>query len=247
MKTSVALEPPHATLIERLADMAGEFFFAGSELRAGLLSGQPGIAHGFGTRAEVRPEGTLVTIKQIHSTRVIDAARLPGPQTEGDALISNRPDVAVGVRTADCFPILLADPVAGVVAAVHAGWRGTAGGIVIAAIEKMQELYQARPEDILAAIGPGIEQCCFEVGPEVAREFAQWDRRLYGATGKEMVDLAAANAQQLVDLGVPRRNIGHAGLCTHHRTDLFFSFRKERERAGRMVSWIGLRANAGSK
>jgi len=153
--------------------------------------------------------------------------------------------LAVGVRTADCFPILLADPVAHVVAAIHAGWRGTAAGIVKTTIERMQELYGTDPNDILAAIGPGIETCCFEVGPEVAREFAHWDHRLYCTTTKERVDLAASNAHQLADLGVPLNNIAHAGLCTADRNDLFFSFRKERDRAGRMVSWIALRPETG--
>jgi YfiH family protein len=222
--------------------MAGEFFFVGSELRAGLLAAYPRIAHGFGTRDGATPEGKLTLIKQIHSTRVVDAATILGQQViEGDALVTNRPGLAVAVKTADCFPILLADPVARVVAAIHAGWRGTAAGIVKTAIERMKELYGSDPRDILAAIGPGIEPCCFEVGPEVAREFAHWDRRLYSTTTTEMVDLAAANAHQLADLGVPRNNIVHAGLCTADRTDLFFSFRKERDRAGRMVSWIALR------
>jgi YfiH family protein len=222
--------------------MSGEFFFAGSELRAGLLAAHPGIAHGFGTRDGASPEGTLTTVKQIHSTRVVDAATILRQEViEGDALVTNRPGLAVAVKTADCFPILLADPVAHVVAAIHAGWRGTAAGIVTSTIERMRELYGSEPRDILAAIGPGIEACCFEVGPEVAREFAHWDRRLSCTTTKEMVDLAAANAHQLADSGVPRNNIAHAGLCTADRTDLFFSFRKERDRAGRMVSWIALR------
>lgn len=224
--------------------MAGEFFFAGSELRAGLLAAHPRIAHGFGTRDGANPEGTLTTLKQIHSSRVVDASSLTGHQmTEGDALITNRTGIAIAVKTADCFPILLADPDANVVAAIHAGWRGTVAGIVKTTIEKMGELYECDPRALLAAIGPGIQQCCFEVGPEVAREFAPWDRKLYCTSRKEMVDLAAANMHQLVDLGVLQNNIAHAGLCTVDRTDLFYSFRKEHDRAGRMVSWIALRAD----
>ena len=224
--------------------MPGEFFFAGKELRAGLLAAQPGIAHGFGTREGANPEGRLVTVRQIHSARVIDAATFPGPNVEGDAIISNRSETAVAVRTADCFPILLADPVARVVAAVHAGWRGTVAGIVAATLERMQEVYAVDPRDVIAAIGPGIGSCCFEVGPEVAREFARWDRRLECTTKKESVDLAAANVYQLAECGVLARNIVHGSLCTVDRPDLFFSFRKERERAGRMVSWIALLGDA---
>lgn len=216
----------------------------GRELRAGLMAGHPGIGHGFGTRKGANPEGRLITIKQIHSARVIDVANLPDANVEGDALISNRPEIAVAVKTADCFPILLADPVARVVAAVHAGWRGTVAGIVGATLERMRKLYGVDPRNVIAAIGPGIGSCCFEVGPEVAREFARWDPRLDCTTRKEMVDLAAANVHQLAEFGVPQQNIASSSLCTPDRPNLFFSFRKERERAGRMVSWIALRGGA---
>jgi len=187
------------------------------------------VVHGFGLRDSAYPAG-ITTVKQIHSSIVLPAKG--ESSREGDALISNQPGVIVGVRTADCVPILLADPRTRAVASIHAGWRGTAANIVGEAVAALAANWQTRPEDLHAAIGPSIGACCYEVGPEVARQF--------GTDGTESVhiDLPRENEKQLLALGV--RNIWKAEECTFCAADRFFSFRRERELAGRMISFIGL-------
>jgi len=140
------------------------------------------------------------------------------------------------VRTADCYPVLLVDLDTRVVAAVHAGWRGTAAGVVSEALQKMNALNQTNAlpptnaDRIWAAIGPGIGACCYEVGEEVARRFGQ------PQAGK--LDLAAANYRQLREAGVPDQNIDVMRRCTFCEADRFHSFRRDKDRAGRMISYI---------
>ena len=181
-----------------------------------------GFPHGFGLRDSEYPAG-IVLAKQIHSNIVLDCAG------EGDALISNTG--IVGIRTADCVPILLADPVTNSVAAVHAGWRGTVADIVGEAVTALAQRWYTRPGDIHAAIGPCIGPCCYEVGPEVARQFG------IEGTEKTHLDLPAENERRLREAGV--RNIWKSGECTFCARERFFSYRREREEAGRMISFIG--------
>jgi hypothetical protein len=164
----------------------------------------------------------------VHSSIVQDATGALGP---GDALISNQPNVVVGVRTADCVPILLADPVTGTVAAVHAWWRGSAAGIASATVRMLSERWNVHPRDLRAAIGPSIGVCCYEVGPEVAFEFA------LDVPKPIHLDLPALNEKQLRNAGVA--DIWVSGECTFCARDRFYSFRREREQAGRMTSFIG--------
>jgi YfiH family protein len=210
-------------------------------LRAELFDDLLWLDYDFGTRLSPLPGWPLATVKQIHSGDVIDACGIPGERGEADALISNEPGLAVGVRTADCLPILLADPENRIVAAVHAGWRGTVRGIAGRTVERMSQTYGTNPDLVRAAIGPGIGKCCFEVGPEVARQFAPWFPELAEAEGKILLDLPEANKRQLQHAGVRPENIAASELCTMERTDLLYSFRKEREAAGRMVSWMAVR------
>ena len=186
-----------------------------------------GLIHGFGLRSSTY-SAEIVTAKQVHSSVVQDAA---GPLGPGDALISNQPAVVVGVRTADCVPILLADPVTGAVAAIHAGWRGSGAGIAAAAVRALSERWNARPGDLRAAIGPSIGVCCYEVGPEVAYQFEM------DVSTPVHLDLPAVNERQLRDVGVV--DIWTSGECTFCAKDRFYSFRREREQAGRMTSFIG--------
>jgi len=216
------------------------------ELSADLLHQIDWLDHGFGTRksslAEASAAWPLATVKQIHSARVIDAAGFTGERGLADALVSRTPALAIGVRTADCLPILMVDTEHRAVAAVHAGWRGTAQRIAERTIERMRELYGTKPDRICAAMGPGIGKCCFEVGPEVAREFSDWDPQLAGTAEKHLLDLVDINHRQLMLAGVLTENISHSDLCTMDRTDILYSFRKEREKAGRMLAWVGIRA-----
>jgi purine-nucleoside/S-methyl-5'-thioadenosine phosphorylase / adenosine deaminase len=222
----------------------------------------------------------VVALRQIHSdiVQVVDSAnesqsgtdsRETAPQ--GDALITREPGVLLVVQTADCVPILLADPKRRAIAAIHSGWRGTVRRIAAKALGRMQMDFGTKPEDVVAALGPGIGQSCYEVGSEVAAEFQaqflnarEWFEgpfdRLADSDNEPNwlpwltmkppghppppprvhLDLIAANRAILEVAGIPARNISSSRLCTACRTDLFFSFRKERT-TGRMMAAIGIR------
>jgi len=209
----------------------------------------------------------LVSLKQIHSDviHLFDAA--PVQPCQGDASATNRPGLLLGVQTADCVPILLVDPKKRAIAAVHAGWRGTLARIVLKAIGKMQMQFKSDPADLLAAIGPSIGGCCYEVGTEVATQFLsqfpeapEWFDEF--RTGDEpnpiqwlnmmppghqpppknvLLDLRKANRAQLLGAGLRAPNIFVSDLCTACRRDLLFSYRKEGPQSGRLMSVIGIR------
>jgi YfiH family protein len=193
------------------------------------------LDHGFGLRDSVLPDG-IRTVKQIHSSIVLDAGE---PASAGDALLSDQPGVRVGVKTADCVPILIVDISTPAVAAIHAGWRGSAENIAAAAVRGMAARWKTRPENLRAAIGPAIGVCCYEVGPEVASQFERW----FPATADRHLDLPAINEAQLRAEGVT--NVWKSGECTFCTAKRFFSFRREREHAGRMLSFIGLQKHFG--
>jgi polyphenol oxidase len=201
--------------------------------RAETLARLGWLTHGFGTRlSENWPASNgLAFAKQIHSDRVL-RVESEGPQGEGDALISNVPGIALTIRTADCLPILMADPKSRAVAAIHAGWRGVVSKIAPKAVQAMTREFGTRPEDLVIAIGPGIGPCCFEVGPEVAVQF--------GLSGRSKVDLAATVCQQLGRNGVESGQISVSELCSYCDSQLFESYRRDREAAGRMVGMIGV-------
>jgi len=200
-------------------------------LQSPILSQLAWIDHGFGTRLAPLSQEGMASLKQIHSAVGL-VANQPGCAGEGDALLTNCPGLRLSVRTADCYPILLADSKNRAVAAVHAGWRGAADEIVVKSIAKMRTQFGTSPADIVAAIGPGIGVCCYEVGAEVAQ--------LFGLEGAGRVDLAAANRCQLIDAGVEEQHIDVLGGCTSCDAARFYSFRREKEQAGRMISYIGL-------
>lgn len=200
-----------------------------TDLKSPILSAVPWAIHSFGTRQPAPIPESVSSVKQIHSNLVL-LAEHPGLPGEGDALITNRPGLAISIRTADCYPILLADPRNRAIAAIHAGWRGTAGRIVCEALEKMKVEFGTEPSDVLAAIGPGIGVCCYEVGDEVARKF--------GFSGRINLDLAAENRDQLESSGVSAHNIEALGVCTFCDAERIFSYRREKEKAGRMTSFI---------
>lgn len=196
------------------------------------------LVHGFGTRRAETP-ANLTTLKQVHSFTCVFAGGRTGVLGEGDALLENTPGSAVAVKTADCIPILLVDRGHRAVAAVHAGWRGTAAEIVRHAVEQMRREFDSAPAGLHAAIGPGIGPCCYEVGPDVAAHFPQSVGT--GRDGRARVDLAAANRQQLLDSGLDGARIYTAGLCTMCLPGEFHSFRRDKQDAGRMFSFAGLR------
>jgi YfiH family protein len=218
-------------------------------------------------------ETPILTIRQIHSNvvAVADLAQI-GKPCEGDGLITAEPGLLIGVLTADCTPVLVADRKKKVVAAFHAGWRGTVKRIVEGGIGRMRREFGSQPEDLVAAIGPGIGPCCYAVGEEVLAEFtAQFAyapelfhevcdsdpvKRKYpmlflaqrapdqSRMGPSLhLDVAQANRRQLLDAGVKLRNISMAGGCTHCQPELYFSHRGSQGRAGRMLNVIGIRGS----
>ena len=212
----------------------------------------------------------LIPLKQIHS----DAVHLfdesshvtPSDPCRGDASITNCPGLLLAVQTADCVPILLVDPKKRAVAAIHAGWRGTLARIVVKAIGQLQMHFQSRPADLLAAIGPSIGGCCYEVGTEVAIQFQsqfpdaadffdefrtgdepnpiQWLNKM--PPGHQppprnlLLDLKKANRSQLIAAGLRPQDIFVSDLCSACRPDLLFSYRKQGHQSGRLMSVIGI-------
>lgn len=185
------------------------------------------------------------TLKQVHSNRlIIKRGEESDERSEADGLLTNVPGHVLGVRSADCFAVLLVDRSASCIAAVHAGWRGTAGKIVSQAVESMVREFEASPEQIEALIGPGIEPCCFEVGEDTAVRFS--DRFVVYEGKKTHVDLGEANRTQLLDAGLSQSNIHSVQRCSCCEREAFFSYRREGESTGRMLAFIGLRPSVRS-
>lgn len=189
----------------------------------------------------------------------------------GDALVTATPGLALTVVTADCLPVLLADPKRGVVAAIHAGWRGTLRRIVEKTVGVMRQRFAVDPAQVIAAFGPSIQVCCYEVGEEVMEEFRSQfsyaaelfdlesgenpadvylprqlgvERKAFMrnlGTGKANLNLVEANYRQLLDAGVKPRNIHRAAPCTACNLDLLCSYRREGPKSGRLISAIGMR------
>jgi len=210
--------------------------------RAERLEKFPWLEHGFGTRLSANwPPESLATAKQIHSDQVLLVAE-PGSFGPGDALICAKPGVSVAIRTADCLPVVIVDSRTRAVAAVHAGWRGVVASIVPKAMDAMQREFGSRAEDLEFAIGPGIGPCCFEVGPEVAVQFEVFFPERSDLGGRTKVDLPETITRQLRRNGVTASQISSSGLCTCCNPELFESYRRDREQAGRMVAVAGIRA-----
>jgi len=216
----------------------------------------------------------LITLRQFHSD-VIHVVSEPKPAKEdvpqADALVTRAPELLLGVQTADCVPILLADTRHRVVAAIHAGWRGTLARIAVKALGRMRMEFGTRAGNVVAALGPAIGRCCYEVGPEIAQAFAtqfpaaaDWfdgpfEQLSHGEEPlwlpwltmmppghvppppRVQLDLRAANRWQLMDAGVPESQIDVSDLCTACRADLLFSYRREGAKTGRMMAVIGVR------
>jgi YfiH family protein len=164
-----------------------------------------------------------------------------------DAIVSNAPGVLAGVKTADCVPLLIGDPKTGSFAAVHAGWRGTLAEVATKAIARMTDEYKTRARDVRVAIGPAAGSCCYEVGLDVIGAFRgsfPAHDHLFTETRADhaCIDLLQANRGQLIAAGVDPDRIHIAPLCTMCRTDLFFSYRREKNvfgKVGRLMSVIG--------
>lgn len=181
----------------------------------------------------------LVYLKQVHGSKVhivdsVNADMIKG--LEGDAIITSSKNIPVGVFTADCVPILMLDQNKGVIAAVHAGWKGTSKKISCSVIDCMISNFGSDPSDIIAVIGPSIGSCCFEVGEDTANFFSFKEKK----NESYYVDLWAENINQIKSCKVPEKNIELTGLCSKCRTDMFYSYRRDNGNTGRMGSFIEL-------
>ncbi len=213
----------------------------------------------------------LVVLQQIHSDLIhLISAGLKHPRA-GDGLITDTPGLLLAVLTADCLPVILADPKRRAIGVFHAGWRGTIKRIVVKGIGEMIRHFGSDPAQLRAAIGPGIRGCCYQVGPEVKTKFESqfaYGAELFRETKetneiherypllfltarapghselpkKIFLDLAEANRRQLLDAGVHARNISDLAICTSCNPQLFFSHRADQGRTGRMMAIAGIRA-----
>ena len=183
---------------------------------------------------------SFARVRQVHGDRVVVATAAPGPLEEADAIVSTHRGVAACVLVADCVPILIGDPRSGAVAAVHAGWRGTLAHAAARAVEALAKEVGASPGDLLAAIGPAIGPCCYEVGPDVAQAFREGicisvaEQR----SGSSRLDLWLANEIVLRKAGLDRERIEVLGRCTCCDSETFFSHRRDHGRTGRQVGFI---------
>jgi polyphenol oxidase len=240
-------------------------------LSAPALSAIPGIVHGFSTRRAEHNEFTvgplgsenpavqmnrarflaavgmtgwpLQKLKQVHSNIVHDLhdTLAASQAVVGDGAITGLRGAALGVQAADCVPILIADHKARVVAAVHAGWRGTAGRIAENAVRQIVDAYGVASEDLTAVIGPHNAVCCYEVGEEVVDAVNDPDAIVRKPEWvRPHLNQALANKRQLMQAGVPEHQIVVSNLCTQCRGDLFYSYRRDAARTGRMLSVIGI-------
>jgi hypothetical protein len=222
--------------------------------------------------ARVGAEGfALVSLRQVHSSHAFQVTRTARGKLEyrpcgvsfperhdetppaGDALLTDEPGILLSVRSADCLPVLLVDPKRRAIGAIHAGWLGTLAGLIEKTVDEMRDLFGSEPPQLLAALGPSIRACCYEVGEEILEAFQERFPRAESFFCKPPnrprfralhLDLVAAAQDQLRNAGLNLRNVSVAGFCTACRTDLFFSHRKEGRRAGRCVAIIGIRPDA---
>lgn len=204
-----------------------------------LLAESGAAEHCFGT-AKRRPAGEWLELKQVHSARVILAEHWR-PGIEADGLATALPGQRLAVKTADCVPLLLLDPVRRAAAAIHAGWRGAAQLIAFEAVRLLLERFGSRPEHLLAALGPAIGGCCYEVGPEVAVQFLDWFPERNDLDRRTRIDLRLALRRQLLAAGLEEPRIDVASACTCCGGAQFHSWRRDGERAGRMFAVIALR------
>jgi YfiH family protein len=228
--------------------------------RVAALDALPGLVHGFEQRlgpagwegreaarrrvaTALADDGRLHFLHQVHGTAVRRAPWDGAP--DGDVGLSTTPGELVEVETADCLPILLVDPESRSVAAVHAGWRGTAAGAARTGVAALVAA-GARATSLIAALGPGIGVCCYEVGPEVREAFGPGADAFFrpGPRGREHLDVRAANEAQLLEAGLAKERLHHVADCTFCRADLYHSFRREGRGAGRMINFVGWSATS---
>lgn len=212
----------------------------------------------------------MITLRQVHSDIIRCVDSIPDEPLAGDGLITVMPEMLLAIQTADCLPVIIVDTKRHAVGVFHAGWRGTVKRIVEKGVGEMVRCFGSRPKDMKAAIGPGIQGCCYEVGEEVRTKFES--QFSYGASlfrelkesdpvrekypllfltarapghselpKKIFLDLVEANRQQLIAAGVSKKNVETSTLCTNCHPELLFSYRAEKGKTGRMMAVAGIR------
>ena len=214
----------------------------------------------------------LITLRQVHSDVIHCVDSVPDEPLTGDGLLTATPELLLAIQTADCLPVIVVDAKRRAIGVFHAGWRGTLRRIVEKGVGEMQRWFGSKPRDLRAAIGPGIYGCCFEVGEEVRQKFESqfaYGETLFRevkdsdpvrekypllfltarAPGhselpkKIFLDLVEANRRQLIDAGVPVKNIEASTLCTKCNPALLFSYRGENGKTGRLMGLAGIRSD----
>jgi len=218
----------------------------------------------------------LATLRQIHSDIIHAITKLPDEPPSGDGLLTDTPCLLLAIQTADCLPVIVVDRKRRAIGVFHAGWRGTAKRIVEKGIGEMHRHFSSRPEDLEAAIGPGVHNCCYTVGEEVREKFESQfayaaalfrevkesdpvrekypmlflTARAPGHSNlpiKIFLDLVEANRRQLLAAGVPKKNIDASPLCTSCNVDLLFSYRAEKGVTGRLMGVAGIKPERGKR
>ena len=212
----------------------------------------PDVCAGTVGRDEALP-CPILQMNQVHDVKVavVDREDISPQELDGyDAMVTDLPGIAIGVRTADCIPVLLYDPVKKAAAAIHSGWRGTVSKIICKTVAKMQSTYASQPSDLLAVIGPAICMDCFQVGEDVALKFKEagfdvnsvWafqePKTGNGMEGGHHIDLKQACRQTLIECGLKGGNIQISDLCTYEDNHLLYSARKESIECGRNITYI---------
>jgi polyphenol oxidase len=197
------------------------------------------------------PLEQFMVLNQIHGDNIFvikpqGSYYSPGDKLDYDAIVTSRTNLAICIKTADCVPVFIVDKIKKKIAVVHAGWRGTAAGISTKVIRLMQNQYRSLPQDILAAIGPSIGRCCYEVDNVTAETLGAQRKKesfLFPAAAKNkwMVDLPEANRRQILDCGIPETNIELSGHCTMCNQDMFFSHRGSGGITGRQINFMMIR------
>ena len=188
------------------------------------------------------PAGNLIRTVQVHGTEICRIDK-PGNVSGFDALVTDTPGIYLAIGTADCYPILIHDPGHRASAAIHAGWQGTVGDIASKTLDTMAKAFGTRPEACLAWVGTGISGENYEVGGEVAARFGtRYLEPSPGGDGKSLLDLSAANRDQLLAAGIPADRIECSTLCSSRDRSLFYSYRRDHGKTGRMLAIIGVRA-----
>ncbi len=214
----------------------------------------PYLVHGFGTgkwtdedfsRKSEWAGFKRIYLDQVHSDIIRFIDRIPEKNLKGDAMLTHLPELLLIIQTADCLPVLIVDESRKVIAAVHCGWRGTSKRVIQKAIQGMGDRYGCPPSALLAALGPCIGDECYEVGEDVFRAFEKeglstdFFRPHPSEENKYVFDLKGENIAQMLSVGIEKENIFDADGCTHC-DESFHSYRRDGDKAGRMLSFIGM-------